>query len=93
MSKEKNNEISEILQNLYNSKNFTQITKLVLSLQQNNDNLIKKNQEFESNYITLEEYVKTLEDELKLKSEKTSAAKKYVKTLEEQGPKYYDSRL
>jgi len=93
MSKEKQNEISEILQNLYNSKNFSQIERLILSLKENNDDLIKKNQEIESNYITLEEYVKTLEDELKSKYDETSKSKKYVKTLEEQGPKYYDSRL
>ena len=93
MTKEKYNEISEILQNLYNSKNFSQIERLILSLQENNDDLIKKNQEFESNYITLEEYVKILEDELKSKFGESKSAKKYVKTLEEQGPKYYDSRL
>jgi len=93
MAKEKYNEILELLKNLYNSKNFSQIERVILSLKENNDDLIKKNQEFESNYITLEEYVKKLEDELESESDEISNSKKYVKKLEEQGPKYYDSRL
>jgi len=93
VSKEKNNEILEILQNLYNSKNFSQIERLILSLQENNNELIKKNQNFEREYITLEKYVRKLEDELKSKSQDTSKSKDYVKKLEKQGPKYYESRL
>lgn len=93
MPKEKNDEILELLKNLYNSKNSAQIKKLVLTLQANNDNLNQKNQEIESTYITLENYVKMLENELQSKSKDRTSTLEYVKKLEDQGPKYYDSRL